>query len=415
MLKFEFIQQNIIFYCDLITFLLNLNLQLNWRTNKHLLTLNMTRHLIIGGGVHGLTIARELHQRGEKEIVITEKTDIGDGASLAAAGMLSPQAEADKETKLFHFCLEGSKLYPNFAAELEDQTGLEIDYDTNGTLCISFNSQDSAELTNRYQWQKKLGLEIEQLSAIETHKLEPFISPNSKGALLFPNDRQVDNRKLVAALRAYCNQNGIKIITNSAIEEVENCGKIIKAISSTGKIYEADNCIISGGAWSSKLDINGTMSAYPILIPIRGQMISFHTAKRLIEHVIYSPRGYVVPRKDGAILCGATVEDVGFDNQTTIEGIESLKESTFEISPAISSLQIDDAWSGLRPTTEDGLPLIGEVSGGENIFIASAHYRNGILLAPVTAKILVDRIIDGEKSAWLDYFAPDRKSAFTSL
>ncbi len=177
--------------------------------------------LIIGGGVIGLALARELRRKGIQNIIILEKNrTCGMEASNAAAGMLAPQAETDKTDYFFDFCRESRDLYPNFAAELFDETGVNIELDQNGTLYAAFTEKDSAEIHRRFEWQKKAGLNVEFLSAEETRKAEPFVSPDVREALYFPNDWQVENRKLLAALREYAELNQIKIIENSEIKKI---------------------------------------------------------------------------------------------------------------------------------------------------------------------------------------------------
>ena len=369
----------------------------------------MSSILIIGGGVIGLTLARELHQKGVRKITIVERGAIGKEASFAAAGMLSPQAEADRADEFFDFCNDSRDLFPFFSARLLDETGIDIELDTSGTLYAAFTKKDVEELRERFEWQKAYGLQTEHLSAEETHKIEPFISPDSLESLFFPDDWQVDNRKLIEALRKYAEINEIKIVENARITKFkdENC-RVQGVITSTGQTFFADQMIVTAGAWSSLLKIGNSVLPFPNVKPVRGQMIAFQTTKRLFSRVIYSSRGYIVPRKDGKILAGATVEDVGFDNKTTESGIESLLELSREISPGIANLSIVEKWSGLRPFSFDGLPIIGAVSDISNVFAATGHYRNGILLAPMTAKILADKIVDGKDSNYLKLCNPNR-------
>ena len=176
--------------------------------------------LIIGGGVIGLSLARELHKRGFRRITILEKGAVGREASYAAAGMLAVQSETDKPDEFFEFCSESNKLYPRFAEELLDETGVDIELDKEGTLYLAFNKTDENKLRERFEWQKKAGLAVEKLSAIETHKLEPFVSPDILGSLYFPNDWQVENRKLLHALEKYAEFNGIEIRENTEIKNL---------------------------------------------------------------------------------------------------------------------------------------------------------------------------------------------------
>jgi glycine oxidase len=367
----------------------------------------MSSILIIGGGVIGLSIARALHKKGFTDIEILEKGLVGREASYAAAGMLAPQAETDRPDTFFRFCHESNKLYPAFAEELLDETGVDIELDRRGTLYLAFTERDVAEIRRRYEWQKAAGLEVAHLTLRETHKLEPFVSPDSVESLLFPNDGQIENRKLIEALRKYADLNGIDVIENAEVERLlTDCGKIRGVVTGGGREHPADAVVLATGAWTSL--IKGADSSLPKIKPIRGQMISFHTAKRLFERVIYSPRGYIVPRRFGRILAGATVENVGFENETTAGGIEFIRDHALEISPGLENLPIDEKWSGLRPFAADGLPVLGEVPEAENLYIATAHYRNGILLAPLTAEITAEKIGGGKESEFLEAFGVGR-------
>ncbi len=323
--------------------------------------------LIIGGGVIGLSIARELHKRGAGSITIVDKGHIGSEASWAAAGMLAPNAECHTDNELFRLCTASNALYPNVASDLLDETGIDIGLDRTGTLVVAFDEEEAAVLDERYEWQRTAGIVVEKLSAEEVLRLEPNVSPDVHSGYRYPNDWQVENRKLVAALRKYCEINGIELIENNPVTSLPRHGHVI----------------ITAGAWTSNL------LPKPEVKPIRGQMISLAGGdSRILNHVVYSPRGYVVPRADGRILVGATVEGVGFAKEVTPEAIASLKAAAVEIAPSLGDLDIAESWAGLRPFVEGEMPVIGRVS--ENIFVATGHYRNGILLAPITAKMIAD-------------------------
>ena len=362
--------------------------------------------LIIGGGVIGLSLARELHKKGLGKITILERGKTGQESSFAAAGILAPQAEAEKADDFFHFCSDSKNLYINFAEQLFAETDIDVELDRNGTLYLAFSESDAAEIRRRFDWQKKSGLPIEHLSATEARKAEPFVSPDVREALFFPNDWQVENRKLLAALQKYAKLNGIEILEDTEVKNllIEN-GKVSGA-ETADKNFFAETVVLTTGAWTSLIKTGE--NDLPKVKPIRGQILSFRTAKRLFSKIIYSPRGYIVPRFDGRILVGATVEDVGFDKKVTTSGINFLLETATEISPSLANLQIFDKWAGLRPAADDGLPILGVLPEIENLHIATAHFRNGILLAPLTAKILADKIVENTDSKYLEVFSPRR-------
>ncbi|MBC7900915.1 MAG: glycine oxidase ThiO [Saprospiraceae bacterium] len=346
--------------------------------------------LIIGGGVIGLSIAREMHKIGAGRITIIERGSIGREASFAAAGMLAPNAETDKIDDFYNFCAESNRLYPDFAAALLDETGIDIELDRSGTLYLAFTGDDSIELKKRFDWQTSAGLAVEHLNTRETLTAEPFISPNVRESLFFPNDWQVENRKLLEALRKYSEINGIRIREGTEIREILTAGEKVIGAASDSEKFLAGTTIIATGAWTSLIKI-GEMPVSVKVKPIRGQMISFHPREKLFKRVIYSSRGYLVPRADGRILAGSTVEDVGFDKSTTETGVSALRCVASEIAPCLAGMTISDKWAGLRPYADDGLPVIGEIAGFKNLIISTGHYRNGILLAPFTAKIVAER------------------------
>lgn len=386
----------------------------------------MTEVLIIGGGIIGLSIARELRKKGVQNIKILEKNSAcGLEASSAAAGMLAPQAEADNTDDFFDFCQASRDLFPDFAKELFEETGVDIELDQTGTLYLAFTEKDAEELEKRFAWQKQANLQVEKLSAKEILEIEPSVSPKVLFGLRFPMDWQVENRKIIEAfnrqltgfgLNKWMQRNSLdKVRARSGAEFVAR--EVISLIFENNKIigvetdienFYAPIVIIATGAWTSlikdKLDLLSNIKVKPI----RGQMIAFSDSKKLFRHVIYNRRGYAVPRKDCRILVGATVEDVGFDLHTTGAGTASLLNAAFEISPEFENLALKKTWSGLRPFSPDGLPILGAFPEVENLFVATAHYRNGILLAPLTAKILADKIVGNNESKYLKIFSPCR-------
>ena len=362
--------------------------------------------LIIGGGVIGLSLARLLQKKGVKKITILERGEIGRESSFAAAGMLAPNVETETRDDFTEFCAESLSLYTNFAGELLAETGVDIELDCSGSLYLAFSEEDSKEMNRRYEWQKSAGLRVEYLTARETLQAEPFVSPDARESLFYPNDWQVENRRLLFALKKYAELNRIEMIENVEISNLLIEKNRITGAETRSERFLAPTVVLATGAWTSL--IKAGSFTLPQVKPIRGQIISFQTAKRLFGKVIYSPRGYIVPRADGRILVGATVEDAGFDKSVTGAATEFLRETATEISNGLGKLEIAEKWVGLRPFAADGLPILGAFTEIENLFVATAHYRNGILLAPLTAKITAERIADNLDSGYLQIFSPQR-------
>lgn len=368
--------------------------------------------VVVGGGVIGLAIARALSIRGVKEVTLIERAGLGSEASSAAAGMLAAQVEADSDDAFLKLACASRALYPALAAELLEETGINIELERTGTLYLAFTEEDEAELERRYRWQRSAGLVVEQLSADEARKLEPAVSPHARRALRFPLDVQVENRRLVAALSVSVERRGVRLMTGTNVESllVER-GRMTGVETSRGPI-SAPVVVIAAGAWVSFIQTAGTSGGQhmPLQIkPVRGQMLCFEANTRPIRHVIYSPRGYVVPRLDGRLLAGSTTEQAGFDKRVTGGGIHAITKHAIEIAPLTRGLPLMDAWAGLRPRAAfDEWPVLGRSVDIDGLYYATGHYRNGILLAPITGELIAEEITNGARAPLLEAFAPER-------
>ena len=382
--------------------------------------------IIIGGGVIGLSIARELRQRGVERVAILEKNQSsGAEASHAAAGMLAPQSEADAADDFFRLCQQSRDLYPQFVRELFEQTQFDPELEQTGTLYAAFNEADLSEIERRFAWQKNADLPIEKLTAKEVLELEPSISPRVLGALRFPLDWQVNTHLLITSLNQNLEGSAVnKYMQRNSLDKLRrrNGGEFVRrevravipedngkfTIKTDINDFSAHCVVIAAGAWSSQFEMPPEFKLKINVEPVRGQIISFRHHEKLFRHVVYYPRGYVVPRIYGDVLVGATVENAGFNQNPTGAGVYSLLETAFEISDKFRSLDFGKVRVGLRPRTPDGHPLLGEFPADSNLFWATGHYRNGILLAPITAKLMSDKIVDNADSPFLEIFKPSR-------
>lgn len=363
--------------------------------------------LVIGGGVIGLAIARELHKKGTRKITVIDKGITGRGASWAAAGMLGPQAEADSPGPFFDLCCGSREMYPAFASELLEETGINVEFDQTGTLVVAFSDADVEQIHSRYKWQTNAGLSVELLSAADVRGYEPLVSPEIREALYFPRDWQVENRKLLAALRRYADIHGIKVIENTRVDRLRvEIERVIGAETSVGAIDAAET-VLATGAWTSLINL-GTWTLPFDVEPVRGQMIAFRPEQKLLRHVISSESGYVVPRADGRVLAGSTIEHAGFDASATPAALDSLTRMASAILPSLRNLEVVDQWTGLRPFAPDALPVLGRVRHLDGLFVATAHYRNGILLGPITARVAAENLLDRIESGYCKTFRPDR-------
>ena len=364
--------------------------------------------VVVGGGVIGLAIARALCLRGMKDVMLIERASLGSEASHAAAGMLAPQAEAHRADAFFELACASRDLYPSFARELREETGTDIELERTGTLYLAFTEKDEAEIEHRYDWQQRAGLTVKRLSAEEVSRLEPCVSQEVRGALRFPLDVQVENRRLVAALSTSVEKYGVRLLTQTHVKSLTIEGGRIRGVETSRGNVHAPVVVVAMGAWTSFLASSDKASPLVSIEPVRGQMLCFETNPRLAHHVIYSPRGYIVPRLDGRLLAGSTTELAGFEKRVTGAGLHAITSQALEIAPAVANLPLVDSWAGLRPRAEDERPVMGACAEVHGLFYATGHYRNGILLAPLTGELLAEQIMTGSASPLLDAFSPDR-------
>lgn len=339
--------------------------------------------LIVGGGVIGCAVARIL-ARGSVAVAVVERNRPGAEASWAAAGMLSPLAESHRPGPFLDLLRAAITRFPALSAELLAETGVDIRYRRDGTLLLALTAQDDAVLDERWRWQSAEGLAVERLGAAEARALEPAVSPRLLRALRFPDDHQVDNRKLSRALWLSAAAAGAELLAGREVVELVREGdRVAGVLLADGERVEAGAVVLAAGSWSGRID--GLPRPLPVE-PVHGQLIALDGAGLGLRHVIDSPRIYLVPRADGRVIAGATVERTGFVRAVTEEAIATLLAAAVEAVPALADRPILDSWSGLRPGTPDEQPIIGRDPEVENLVYATGHFRNGILLAPITAE-----------------------------
>jgi glycine oxidase len=367
---------------------------------------------IIGGGVIGLAAAWRLAQAGLR-VAIIERGEPGREASHAAGGMLAPLAEADSRDAFFDLAVASRSLYSQFAAELYESTGIDIEYRTEGTLYLSLDECDDEELQRRWEWQHAAGLNVEKLDASFVRSLEPQVAPSLRWALKFPDDHQVENRRLVAALASAARTAGVEIISHTdalrlRIETIAGKKRIAGVVTTRGEV-RAGAVVLAAGSWSGLVEADEPVALADVRIePVRGQMISLAMPMPAVGHVIYSRRGYVIPRLGGALVCGSTSERAGFDKRVTAGGIAGIIDRAAGMLPAIRDLAITEMWAGLRPFAGDGWPILGGDPQVSGLVYATGHYRNGILLAPITAEMVTELIAKGEVRSDISAFSVSR-------
>jgi glycine oxidase len=367
---------------------------------------NIAEVVIIGGGVIGLTVARALALRGARHVTLIEKNEFGREASWAAGGILAPQVEADQSDDFFRLACASRDLYAQFANDLMAESDVDVELDTTGTLYVGFTETDESELRRRFAWQRAEQLRVEWLDGDEARQLEPCLSDKVRCALRFPFDYQVENRKLLAALLTANERLSVRLIRDCEACVLRIDGSKVAGLETSQGFIKTGTVVLAAGAWTSSIESSPPL---PLDVePVRGQMLCFEANPQLARHVIYSARGYLIPRRDGRLLAGSTTEHVGFDKRVTVEGIERIKEMAFEISPAVSRLPLIDSWAGFRPRALDDLPVLGRPEEIDGLVYATGHYRNGILLAPITGELIADVILTGAAAPMLKTFSPER-------
>lgn len=361
--------------------------------------------IIIGAGVIGLAIARALAVRGVSDVTIIERGRPGAEASWAAGGILAPQIEANSADDFFRLACASRDLYPSWAESLKEDTGVDVELDRTGTLYLGFTAEDEHELRCRFEWQSGEGLSVEWLTAQEAQRLEPGISQSVRCGLRFPNDWQVENRRLVDALWRATENLQVHLTANSRVDELRLEHRRVRGVATSSGFIATPIVVVAAGAWTSLIK---SMPLDVEIEPVRGQMLCFEARPQLARHVIYSSRGYLVPRRDGRLLAGSTSERAGFDKRVTGDGVGSIKSMAMEIVPEIADLALADSWAGFRPRAVDDLPVLGSFKEIEGLFYATGHYRNGILLAPISAELIADAIVNGVAAPMLDAFTPNR-------
>jgi len=344
---------------------------------------------VVGGGVIGLSVAWRARQRG-LEVVVLDRGDLGAGASGAAAGMLAPVAEADlQERELLLVNLESARRWPAFAAELADVTGLEVGYRECGTLLVARDRDEAEHVERERALRERMGLAVERLLGSEARRREPALAPSLRLALALPDDHAVEPARLVAALVEACSRAGVRLHPHTEVEDLA--------------ALDAERVVVAAGAWS------GSLGAVPVR-PVKGQGMRLRdpSGPGLCDHVLRFEGGYLVPRGDGRYYLGATMEERGFDTAVTALGVYELLREAAEVLPGILELEIDEAFAGLRPGTPDNAPIVGTDPVDERIVWATGHFRNGVLLCPITAELVADELTGGRPE---HAFRPERFAA----
>jgi glycine oxidase len=345
---------------------------------------------VVGGGIIGLACAWRAAQRG-MSVAVLERDRLGGGASQVAAGMLAPVTEADfGEDSLLELNLAAAERWPSFAAELGQASGIACGLRESGALVVAADRDDAEELQRLGQLHRSLGLPSRWISGRDARALEPGLSPRVRGAIDAPSDGHVDPVATVRALTEACRRASVELREQVEVAElVGEGGRVAGVATATGRVA-AGTVVVAAGAWSA-----GLAAHAPPVRPVKGQIAALRAADPALapRRIVRTPRCYLLAREDGRVVLGASVEERGFDRTTTADGVFHLLEAAREVLPDVGELEWRGVRAGLRPGTPDNLPAIGP-GRVEGLVWATGHFRNGVLLAPLTADLVAD-LLDG--------------------
>ena len=339
--------------------------------------------VVIGAGLIGLACAWRARKRGMSVLVVDRAREPAAGASGLAAGMLAPVTEADfGEEGPLRVNLIGRERWSAFAAELEEVSGLSTGYRDSGALVVAADRDDAESLRRLHDFQRGLGLATEWLTPSRCRRLEPGLSPRIAGGILAPQDGSADPRATAQALAAVVEELALGV----DVEAIESDGERVSGVRTSAGVIESDHVVVAAGAWTAAL----ASDHGPPVRPVKGQILELRVRGDMpdpLERVIRTPRCYLVSRGDGRVVLGATVEEQGFDTAVTADGVFRLLEAAWEVLPEVGELELVRARAGLRPGTPDNAPIVGpgELDG---LVWATGHWRNGVLLTPVTGEVV---------------------------
>jgi len=345
--------------------------------------------LIIGGGAIGMLTALELHKNG-LHVKLLERGATGQEASWAGGGILSPLYPWRYDAAVTELARWSQRHFPDFLQQLADETGIDPEYSCNGFLVLGQEEEPKVST-----WAAQYGYELEKISTQHITEIEPCLNPQSvEAGFYFPNIGQVRNPRLVKALRQAIDNNGIQVYEyTEAHQLLTEAGKINGVETSNGRI-EAERVVIAAGAWSARL--LKELSQPVTVTPVRGQMIMFHSEPDFVKQIVLADNRYIIPRRDGRVLIGSTLEKAGFNKITTQQALQDLKRTVDQLIPSLNQYRIEKHWAGLRPSSPKSIPYISEYPNIKGLYLNTGHFRNGIVMSLASARLMSDLILQRE-------------------
>lgn len=362
--------------------------------------------LIIGAGVIGLAVGWMLSRRGVA-VTILERGEAAKESSWAGAGMLAPASEMNmEEASILHLGQESLTLYPDFVRSLEAEAGSSVNFLRQGALSIALNADEEAALRRRFAQQQRLELPLRWLEGKAAQELEPALSPRVVAGVLDEQEAQVDNRLMGVALRRAFERSGGVLHEHAPADYLEAQENAPPLVWSGGVCWRAKQVLLAAGSWSAELPGLPPPLQLPVR-PVKGQMLALQAPQGLLQHNLHTSEVYLVPRMEGRLLVGATVEDVGFDRSLRAGGVLDLLRGAWHAIPEIAELPLAEMWCGFRPGSRDNAPILGRTTT-PGLYVATGHFRNGFLLAPITAQTMSALMLEGTWPEAMEAFSVQR-------
>jgi glycine oxidase len=359
--------------------------------------------VIAGGGIIGASIALELAEAGLK-VALCDAREPGREASWASAGMISPAPETAAMISFMPLSMASVALYPQFIEKIEKLTGLSVGYRPDGTLDVILDGDPKEELSTIIAMQHGVGLKAEALNGEKTRELEPAVTEEVQAAVFRPEEASLDTRILSKGALQAAESKGVQVFAKNGAKAIWKEGARCKGLLLENGQVEAKWTIIAAGCFSARID---GVAPYAPVFPAKGQMVGLRSEEVQLKHVLWLEHTYLVPRNDGRIIAGSTIERTGFDHDVTAGGINKILSGALRLVPGLASARIEETWAGLRPDSPDHLPIIGPTDA-QGLLIATGHFRSGILLAPVTARLIRDWVVKQAVEVSWNRYSPMR-------
>jgi glycine oxidase len=360
--------------------------------------------VIVGAGLVGSAGAYELARRGAA-VTLLDFGKAGMQATNAAAGMLAPLSDSEAPDIMVRTGMQALAAYPRVIADLQERCGFELEYRRSGVLRVAFTEDEADTLRRRFAWQRELGLPVEWLDGPLCREVEPRLSPRVVAGVLAQHEATVSNQLLALAFTRAAVACGAVLREGAPLQSTQRTAGRITAVTAGGESHACDTVVVAAGARSGQ--VGRRLGVALPVTPVRGQMIALGGMAAPVARPVWGPAGYVVPRANGLVFAGATIEHVGFRRRTTRSGVKSLKAAARALVPQLASAKLHFEWAGLRPDTPDHRPIVGPLNG-TNVVAATGHYRSGIHLGPLTGAMVAAGIAGGDWSGVPEEFSPAR-------